>query len=1081
MRSNVSSSDGGIAVRGVLNYPLREPWRAPNVDVMFAVRSSPPRTRRSHVTESSGTVSGVFADRYTIERELGRGATSVVYLARQHSDGRAVAIKILREELVTEISTERFLREIRVTTRLQHPNIVPVLDSGQVDGRPFFVLPHMDGGTLRARLEREKQLPIPDVLSIGKAIAAALQFAHEHSLLHRDVKPENILFADGEARLADFGIARALSESTSSGAAPSTTSTGVVRGTPAYMSPEQAAGDHQIDARSDIYSLACVLYEAVAGVPAFVGPTPQSVISQRLSHMPRGVRVYRPTASIALERTLGRALALAPVDRYQTAREFGTDLGNAGDATSMSQGARSLNDAIDSRSTGRRRLAWSAAGVGAIAISMATLATYGPIRVDGFTRGTLDSLTYAVVPIDGGSSVSVGIGGLIRESLGHLTGIAVTQADRSRSAGRQIRLDVAPVGDSLRLHATLVDQATKTAISEATVRLSRTLANSDSIMTTLVDRLLFPEATNLDSRDAGGGTSSVPARHSYLRGRAALIRWDLTKSDSEFRHAMEVDPKYSAAALHLAQVRQWTGQPISQWGYAAELAQAGKSNLSLDDQLLTDALVQLARGHRDSACSTLSDLTKRDETSFATWYSLGNCLRFDSVVVRDHASPSKWKFRSSYQQAINAYDRAFAVLPATHRMIGVGLIDGIGQLLNLSGPRLRAGHAVPPDTTRFRAWPTWDGDSLAFVPFPVAQFDVADRGMSHSAAVDNAILEERHHFVQIARGWRSQLSQSAEAAEAVARSLDLLGNASAFDTLRLARRLSQDGVDRLRLGALEVLMRVKYSAPSDLDQLNAARALADSLLVGYTPADPTGMKLFASLAVLTGRINLAARYSRSKEASALAPALDRSAPSLLTFSAAGGPVDSLKNSEAAVWRAITTSVLPSDRESAISQWLARPAFLAIPNYRFATSKQFRQNRRFENLVAAWEQNDLAQAQRVVGDLRDQRRRGGVRARDVTIDAVYGEAAVLASLSDTRGAIAWLDPVIDSISFVSPEQLADVARAGPLVRSMALRADLAHAIGDSAAASKWARAVVILWSSADDFLMPVVARMRTYAK
>lgn len=154
---------------------------------------------------TSGTVSGVFAGRYTIEREPGRGATAIVYLARQHSDGRAVAIKILRDELVTEISTERFLREIRVTTRLQHPNIVPVLDSGEYDDRPFFVLPHMDGGTLRERFEREKQLPLAEVISIGKTIAEALQFAHERKLLHRDVKPENILFADGQACLADFG------------------------------------------------------------------------------------------------------------------------------------------------------------------------------------------------------------------------------------------------------------------------------------------------------------------------------------------------------------------------------------------------------------------------------------------------------------------------------------------------------------------------------------------------------------------------------------------------------------------------------------------------------------------------------------------------------------------------------------------------------------------------------------------------------------------------------------------------------------------------------------------------------------
>jgi eukaryotic-like serine/threonine-protein kinase len=212
---------------------------------MFSAFSSPQRPRSS-VKGSSGSVTGAFAGRYTIERELGRGATAVVYLARDTSAG-AVAIKVLREELLTEVSADRFLREIRVTAQLQHPNIVPVLDSGECDGRLYFVSQYMDGGTLRERLDREKQLPLDDVITIGKTIASALQFAHERELLHRDVKPENILFGNGQACLADFGIARALS---ASAGAATTTTAGVVRGTPAYMSPEQAAGDRAIDRRN---------------------------------------------------------------------------------------------------------------------------------------------------------------------------------------------------------------------------------------------------------------------------------------------------------------------------------------------------------------------------------------------------------------------------------------------------------------------------------------------------------------------------------------------------------------------------------------------------------------------------------------------------------------------------------------------------------------------------------------------------------------------------------------------------------------------------------------------------------------
>jgi len=271
------------------------------------------------VADSLSAVSAPFASRYAIERELGRGATSIVYLAHDLSHDRMVAIKMLRPELVASASAAQFLREIRRTAQLHHPHIVPVLDSGESDGGGlYYVLPFMEGGTLRDRLKHDKQLPLTDVIAIGCAVASALDVAHADGLVHRDVKPENILFTAGEACLADFGIARALVQA--SGEA--TTSTGVVRGTPAYMSPEQASGDREYDGRSDIYSLACVLYEAIAGVAAFVGPTSQSVVAQRLVRMPWPLRTYRPLVPPELELVLERALAVAAADRYQTVAEF---------------------------------------------------------------------------------------------------------------------------------------------------------------------------------------------------------------------------------------------------------------------------------------------------------------------------------------------------------------------------------------------------------------------------------------------------------------------------------------------------------------------------------------------------------------------------------------------------------------------------------------------------------------------------------------------------------------------------------------------------------------------------------------
>ena len=271
---------------------------------------------------SPDVLTGTFAGRYTIERELGSGATATVYLARDTQRGISVAVKLLRPELAESVGAERFLREIRLNEKLHHPHIVPVLDSGEHEGRLYFVLPHMEDGSLRQLLQREKQLPVETAIAITRTIADALDYAHKQNLIHRDVKPENILFTSGQACLADFGIARAVERALDQ----STTESGMVRGTPAYMSPEQASGSRQYDGRSDQYSLACVLYEMLAGVPAFIGPTPEAVIAQRFQHPPRELRVYRPSVPPSIEAAITKALAIAPADRFASAAEFGVAL-----------------------------------------------------------------------------------------------------------------------------------------------------------------------------------------------------------------------------------------------------------------------------------------------------------------------------------------------------------------------------------------------------------------------------------------------------------------------------------------------------------------------------------------------------------------------------------------------------------------------------------------------------------------------------------------------------------------------------------------------------------------------------------
>jgi len=263
-----------------------------------------------------------LAGRYAVQRELGRGGMATVFLAEDLKHRRPVAIKVLLAELAAVIGPERFLREIEIAARLSHPHILPLYDSGAADGLLYYVMPYVAGESLRVRLARERQLPVPDALRLAAEVAGALDYAHRQGVVHRDIKPENILLADGQAVVADFGIARAITAAGTS----KLTETGVTLGTPVYMSPEQAVGSGTLDGRSDVYSLACVLYEMLSGQPPFTGPTAESVVHQHLGVAPRPVSVLRSMVPRGVDDALGTALAKAPADRYRSASEFAAAL-----------------------------------------------------------------------------------------------------------------------------------------------------------------------------------------------------------------------------------------------------------------------------------------------------------------------------------------------------------------------------------------------------------------------------------------------------------------------------------------------------------------------------------------------------------------------------------------------------------------------------------------------------------------------------------------------------------------------------------------------------------------------------------
>ncbi len=327
------------------------------------------------------TLNTALADRYRIESELGAGGMATVYRARDLRHDRDVAIKVLLPELSVAVGGERFLAEIRTTARLQHPHILPLLDSGHADALLFYVMPLVEGESLRARLERSRPLPIDEALRLAREVARALDFAHRQGVVHRDIKPENILLQDGQALVADFGIALAIASAGTS----RLTGTGLSLGTPHYMAPEQAMGERTLDARADIYALGAVTYEMLAGEPPFTGPNTQSIVAKLLTERPTSLRTVRDTVPVNVDAAVLRALAKLPADRPQSAAEFADALvatapEGAMPATATRTRPASANANIASTWAAPRRSAAVQAAAGILLIGLAAVAGWFAAR-----------------------------------------------------------------------------------------------------------------------------------------------------------------------------------------------------------------------------------------------------------------------------------------------------------------------------------------------------------------------------------------------------------------------------------------------------------------------------------------------------------------------------------------------------------------------------------------------------------------------------------------------------------------------------------------------------------------------------
>jgi serine/threonine-protein kinase len=569
----------------------------------FAVTGLP-----SPLVTAMSALPDLIANRYVIVRELGRGGMALVYLARDLKHRRDVAIKVIRPELALPVGQDRFQREIGIAARLNHPNIVPLYDSGQAGGAFFFVMPYLDGLTLRERLRQAGPLPVPDAMAVLRDIARALAHAHDRGVVHRDVKPDNVMFSGDAAVVADFGIAKALDAAITGAGAMTITQAGAGIGTPAYMAPEQAVGDASIDHRADLYSLGCLAYEVFTGKPPFAGMHGPQLVAAHLTTEPEPVTSGRADVPPAAAAVIARCLQKDPARRPQSAREVLEQLDPSAGAPAAVPASRPL-----------QVLRWvvPALAVGAIAAA-AWIARLDP-------AGGAAQVTLAVLPFTslGNDTTMSFVGQALTDevagALARVPGIQVKSRNGALIYRGQVGVDLAEAGERLKaaylmtgvvrhqggqwvLSADLARAEDATSLWGGSVSLSpdRTAGAAEALAQQLVEELRerFPGVIgSAPALAASQRTSSNEAYRLYLRGQERLARRGESVSESAdlFRQAIRHDslfaPAWSGLSMSLALFPFFEGVPSRD--IEAELIRSAERALQLDP---TQALPHVALG-----------------------------------------------------------------------------------------------------------------------------------------------------------------------------------------------------------------------------------------------------------------------------------------------------------------------------------------------------------------------------------------------------------------------------------------------------------------------------------------------------
>ncbi len=1032
-------------------------------------------------------VPSVVAGRFRLERELGRGGMATVYLARDLKHSRDVALKMVHPELAALIGGERFLREIQVTATLRHPHILPLFDSGEADGFLYFVMPYVEGGTLRDLLTKKGgALPRADAVRIASQVADGLASAHQQGIVHRDIKPENILLAaDGRhAYVADFGIALALSHAERESASGSW----LRLGTPAYMSPEQLGGGVELDARTDIYSLGCVMREMLVGVPPRRRASEARPARERQSIATRWRRLRRRFAGGSLERVVDRALAESTADRFQSAQDLGREL------TLIERDVRA----------GPSRGWWRAVAAATTIVALgAAAATLSPVRdrIRAWLGNKIDPDLTVVLPFRGDSTgLAVLSGGnaarLLYDALGRwkdlklgdqmaadeagrrhgIPPMSIAEArtvSRGLGAGRFIWGEVSEARGVTRVSAQLYDERSPAQPITHAVYLSAedgAQAKIEEIADSLVAKLVGTPAASAGAN----GTHTFAALKRYANGYAALRDWNTDLAEQDFRGAVDLDPRFPQAWLGVAQSMAWSGRHRApDWLEPASRALEDSNALSARDRLLAGGLFALAQSRMSDACDIYRKLIARDSRDFAAHYGLGDCLSMDRLVIRDASSATGWRFRGSLHTATQEYVRALDLVPSYLEGSRGQTFARLTERILFTGPGdYRRGFALTPDTLRLRAFPEISHDTLAFFPRPELK--------THPASQPEAVERNREMLRTLTKRWVDAFPRSGTAWEHYAGALESLGVLGSLDetgrgpgalgALTIARRWSgDDSTASVRRAAAHVRILLK------LRRFEAARAVAESALVSRPVPTSAEASVLAPLAALAGRPRLTARLLASAVADSTielftdplggrrrlpAPVLAAEA-SFAAYAALGGPTDSLRASRDRLDHAVRISVAGSARDTVLAAVLLPLAFQAEPALGPALMTGLHQPR--ERLLPQWQalaRGDTAGVRRWIDREFDRPAPPG----EIPAPDVFLQYALLAlAAHDTSGARVILDQVVAALPELSPRLTTQVFPAAALPRLLLLRARLTPR--DESRSALWSSAKV-LWRGAE---------------